>query len=58
MFWKILFACLISVSYGSEIDFTVEIGPSRKECYYETISKGVSVDVEYQVLAFVARVNS
>ena len=49
MFQELLFPLFFAACLAIEVDFTVEINPAKKECYYETIGKGASVDVEYQV---------
>ena len=40
---------------ATEIDFTLEVSPSRKECFYQTIQQGSSVDLEYQVCSWVSQ---
>ena len=51
----VFFGLLVgTICHASEFDFTLEVLPSKKECFYQTIKQGSSVDVEYQVgmLAF------
>ena len=45
----ISFAAIISVNCSFDADLTVDIGPGRRECFHQTVKKGKSFEIEYQV---------
>ncbi|XP_015211713.1 transmembrane emp24 domain-containing protein 5 [Lepisosteus oculatus] len=45
---RVQFACAFSQSLDSDFTFTLPAG--RKECFYQTMKKDASLEIEYQVL--------
>ena len=47
--WILAILFVFKVSDGLETDLTIEIDAGRQECFHQFISKGSSVEFEYQV---------
>lgn len=45
----ILTASLTRAHLPQERDITISIGPGKEECFFETVIKGNTLSVEYQV---------
>uniref|UniRef100_A0A3B4AHD1 GOLD domain-containing protein n=1 Tax=Periophthalmus magnuspinnatus TaxID=409849 RepID=A0A3B4AHD1_9GOBI len=44
------FAVLAAFSQSMDSDFTFTLPPGRKECFFQTMKKDASLEIEYQVL--------
>ncbi|XP_075895399.1 transmembrane emp24 domain-containing protein 5 [Nelusetta ayraudi] len=44
------FAVLAAFSQSLDSDFTFTLSPGRKECFFQTMRKDASLEIEYQVL--------
>ncbi|XP_012721862.3 transmembrane emp24 domain-containing protein 5 [Fundulus heteroclitus] len=43
-------AALASFSQGTDSDFTFSLPAGKKECFFQTMKRGASLEIEYQVL--------
>lgn len=43
------FAVLAAFSQSLDSDFTFTLSPGRKECFFQTMRKDASLEIEYQV---------
>ncbi|XP_039254483.1 transmembrane emp24 domain-containing protein 5-like isoform X2 [Styela clava] len=53
MFIKLVFylSVIVAGSFGyRDVDFTVQISPMKRECFYETTKAGRAMDIEFQVI--------
>lgn len=46
------FAVLAAFSQSLDSDFTFTLPPGRKECFFQTMRKDASLEIEYQVRYF------
>jgi len=47
---SLLLLTLAPLTLSSSKDYTIQVAPGKRECFFEKLKKGNSVDVEYQVL--------
>uniref|UniRef100_A0A3Q2Q5E7 GOLD domain-containing protein n=1 Tax=Fundulus heteroclitus TaxID=8078 RepID=A0A3Q2Q5E7_FUNHE len=45
-------AALASFSQGTDSDFTFSLPAGKKECFFQTMKRGASLEIEYQVINF------